>query len=128
MSPVLLLDEPTTGLDSVAAVELVEGLARFARSGTFGTAADDETATPRTVVLTLHQPPAAAFAALDRVLLLARGGRVAYAGPTAGAADALLRGAAPRAGQLPIEAALEVSSGGGWRAVARRCVLAAIPA
>jgi len=71
-SPQLLIaDEPTSGLDSYQAekvVNLLHGLAR-------------ERAIP--AVATLHQPKSSIFHALDDLLLLAPGGRVAYHGPTA---------------------------------------------
>ncbi|KAJ1549547.1 hypothetical protein HK405_011616 [Cladochytrium tenue] len=68
---VLLLDEPTSGLDAATARHMMETLKRLA--STRG----------RTVVCTLHQPRSDIFPLLDRVLLLARGGRVVYDGAPA---------------------------------------------
>jgi ABC-type multidrug transport system ATPase subunit len=66
---VLFLDEPTTGLDSEAALVVVDYCVKVAR------------ATGVVCVMTLHQPSAAIFAKLDNLLLLSRG-KLAYAGPT----------------------------------------------
>ncbi|KAI0014578.1 ABC transporter, partial [Xylariomycetidae sp. FL0641] len=72
---VLLLDEPTSGLDAFTAAGLLEALQGLAREG-------------RTLVLTLHQARSDLFRRHGhcggRVLLLARGGRPAYAGPAPG--------------------------------------------
>ena len=64
---VLFLDEPTSGLDATSAMDVMHSLRVLAQSG-------------RTVVLTIHQPRASAFAAFDRLLLLYKGG-VAFNGP-----------------------------------------------
>lgn len=65
---VLLLDEPTTGLDSSAATTIITALRRIADTG-------------RTVILTSQQTSRPeAFEQFDNVLLLSRGGEVAYAG------------------------------------------------
>lgn len=66
--PLLLMDEPTTGLDSASALSLMELLR-------------DLTAAGHTVVASIHQPRTQAFEITDRLLLLYRG-RVAYDGPT----------------------------------------------
>lgn len=65
---VLLLDEPTSGLDAFTARSIVAVLAALAQEG-------------RTLVLTIHQPRSDLFRHFGAVLLLARGGRPAYAGP-----------------------------------------------
>ncbi|MCO4773554.1 MAG: ATP-binding cassette domain-containing protein [Deltaproteobacteria bacterium] len=70
----LLLDEPTSGLDARAAMGLIRQCRRLAAEG-------------RTVLMTLHQPRVEAFALFDKVLLLAKGGKVAYFGPPGGVAD-----------------------------------------
>ncbi len=57
---VLVLDEPTTGLDATSALELMKCLQRIARSG-------------RTVVTIIHQPRYEIFELLDRIFLLSRG-------------------------------------------------------
>ncbi|KAI9328474.1 P-loop containing nucleoside triphosphate hydrolase protein [Zopfochytrium polystomum] len=71
---VLLLDEPTSGLDATTARHLMRTLKSLA------------THQDRTVVCSLHQPSSDIFKMLDRVLLLARGGRAVYEGP----ADAII--------------------------------------
>ncbi|KDQ57066.1 hypothetical protein JAAARDRAFT_35662 [Jaapia argillacea MUCL 33604] len=63
---VLLLDEPTTGLDATAAFHLLSLLSSLARRG-------------RTVILSIHQPRSDAYTLFDRICLLARGS-VVYSG------------------------------------------------
>ncbi|KAJ3061204.1 hypothetical protein HDU98_002869, partial [Podochytrium sp. JEL0797] len=65
---ILLLDEPTSGLDASSARNMMVTLKAIAAEG-------------RTVICTVHQPRSDIFPLLDRVLLLARGGRVVYQGP-----------------------------------------------
>ncbi|CAG9464094.1 unnamed protein product [Pedinophyceae sp. YPF-701] len=65
--PVLVLDEPFSGLDSFSARSLMTDLRDLAASG-------------RTVILSVHQPGPQLFSQLDRVLLLAQG-RPVYFGP-----------------------------------------------
>jgi len=55
---VLFLDEPTTGLDSFTANQIVEMLSR---------AADEH---EKTIVATIHQPSSQIYASFDRLLLL----------------------------------------------------------
>jgi ABC-type multidrug transport system ATPase subunit len=62
----VFLDEPTSGLDSFNALELIQVLARVARSGS-------------SVLLTIHQPSSDIFTAMDRLILL-KSGRVMYGG------------------------------------------------
>jgi hypothetical protein len=62
----MFLDEPTSGLDPATANELVRTLRRLADNGT-------------TVVLTTHSTDDLRHC--DRVIFLARGGRLAYDGP-----------------------------------------------
>lgn len=69
---ILFLDEPTLGLDLTTLANIVELLHRFAdREGT-------------TVIMTIHQPSPKLFYRFDSLLMLARGGRVVYNGPTLG--------------------------------------------
>jgi ABC-type multidrug transport system ATPase subunit len=68
---VLLLDEPTSGLDASAAIKVMRLLKRVARHGT-------------AVVAVVHQPRREIFDLFDNVLLLAKGGQVAYMGPRKG--------------------------------------------
>eukprot|EP00741_Cyanophora_paradoxa_P000196 tig00000402_g190.t1 len=65
---VLFLDEPTTGLDAPAAANIVRCLRRLCRTRRVA------------VVCTVHQPSAELFCSFDSLLLLQRGGRVAYFG------------------------------------------------
>jgi ABC transport system ATP-binding/permease protein len=67
---VLLLDEPTSGLDPATAAEVMQVLRSLASHGT-------------TVIVTTHAP--ADVRACDRVVLLARGGRLAFDGSPADA-------------------------------------------
>ncbi|KAB5542470.1 ABC transporter [Coniochaeta sp. 2T2.1] len=65
---VLLLDEPTSGLDAFTASSIMEVLQGLAHEG-------------RTLILTIHQARSDVFKHFGNVLLLARGGSPAYAGP-----------------------------------------------
>ncbi|KAF9875080.1 ABC multidrug transporter [Colletotrichum karsti] len=65
----LFLDEPTSGLDGQSAYEICRFLRKLAASG-------------QTIICTIHQPSATLFDAFDVLLLLARGGRTTYFGPT----------------------------------------------
>jgi ABC-type multidrug transport system ATPase subunit len=63
---VIFLDEPTTGLDSTTALQVVLLLRKLANDG-------------RTVVSTIHQPSSEVFYEFDRLLLLVEG-RCIYKG------------------------------------------------
>ncbi|KXJ90620.1 P-loop containing nucleoside triphosphate hydrolase protein [Microdochium bolleyi] len=65
---VLLLDEPTSGLDAFTAASIMDVLHGLANEG-------------RTLILTIHQARSDLFRHFGNVLLLARGGHTAYAGP-----------------------------------------------
>ncbi|KAF3424717.1 hypothetical protein E2986_04159 [Frieseomelitta varia] len=67
--PVMFLDEPTTGLDSLSSYQCIKLLRGLARSG-------------RTIICTIHQPSAAIYEMFDNVYLLAEG-RCMYEGATA---------------------------------------------
>ncbi|XP_075974239.1 ATP-binding cassette sub-family G member 4-like [Anticarsia gemmatalis] len=58
--PVLFLDEPTTGLDSRTSGQCMEMLKNLAKNG-------------RTIVCTIHQPPASIYTMFDQVYILAEG-------------------------------------------------------
>lgn len=64
----LFLDEPTSSLDSLAALQLVQHLKKIAELGV-------------TVVMVIHQPRYDLFRIMDELLLLSNG-RLAYNGPT----------------------------------------------
>ncbi len=65
----LLLDEPTSGLDARSAMQLIRQCRGLANGG-------------RTVAMTIHQPRLEAFELFDKLLLLTKGGKLAYFGPT----------------------------------------------
>ncbi|CAL8101454.1 unnamed protein product [Orchesella dallaii] len=62
----LICDEPTTGLDSFMAANLVKTLKTLANKG-------------KTIICTIHQPASDTFALFDKLLLMSEG-RVAYYG------------------------------------------------
>lgn len=66
--PVVFLDEPTTGLDSLTSAQCMTMLKKLAREG-------------RTVVCTIHQPSASIYAMFDQAYILADGMCV-YNGPS----------------------------------------------
>ena len=73
--PLLFLDEPTSGLDATSTLEVLQILRNLADDGT-------------TIIMTIHQPRIEAFRMVDNLLLLAKGGLLAYYGPaTPHAAD-----------------------------------------
>ncbi|KAK0468631.1 P-loop containing nucleoside triphosphate hydrolase protein [Armillaria novae-zelandiae] len=65
---VLVLDEPTSGLDAFTATSILDVLAQLAKEG-------------RTIITTLHQSSSELYKRFGNVLLLVKGGRVAYSGP-----------------------------------------------
>ncbi|KAH8922576.1 P-loop containing nucleoside triphosphate hydrolase protein [Atractiella rhizophila] len=65
---VLLLDEPTTGLDAFSSYQLLSTLSQLSRRG-------------RTIILSIHQPRSEAFKIFDRLAVLTKGSLV-YAGAT----------------------------------------------
>merc|ERR1719436_454161 len=64
----LFLDEPTTGLDSAAAINVMKIVRKLADRG-------------QSVICTIHQPPAAAYKCFTKMLMLQKGGTMAYFGP-----------------------------------------------
>ena len=65
---VLYMDEPTTGLSSQSALATMTLAKQIARAGI-------------AVICTIHQPACEIFSLFDKLLLLQKGGRVAYFGP-----------------------------------------------
>ncbi|KAJ5771410.1 uncharacterized protein N7511_003461 [Penicillium nucicola] len=65
----LFLDEPTSGLDGQSAFNILRFLRRLVDGG-------------QAVLCTIHQPSAVLFDAFDGLLLLAKGGKMAYFGET----------------------------------------------
>ncbi|PRP78516.1 abc transporter family protein [Planoprotostelium fungivorum] len=66
---ILFLDEPTTGLDSTVALQIVTYLKKIASLNI-------------TVICVIHQPRAEIFKLFDNVLLLSGNGKPSYFGPT----------------------------------------------
>lgn len=66
-SILLFLDEPTSGLDGQSAFNIVRFLRRLASLG-------------QAILVTIHQPSAQLLTQFDTLLLLARGGKMAYFG------------------------------------------------
>ncbi|KAF3343674.1 putative membrane protein [Verticillium dahliae VDG2] len=73
----LFLDEPTSGLDGQSAYQICRFMRRLAASG-------------QTIICTIHQPSAALFEAFDVLLLLTKGGKTTYFGPTGKNSDIVL--------------------------------------
>lgn len=63
----LFLDEPTSGLDGQSAYNIVRFMRRLVDGG-------------QAVLCTIHQPSAVLFDAFDSLVLLAKGGKMAYFG------------------------------------------------
>ena len=66
-APILFLDEPTSGLDARAAAVVIREVRKITDTG-------------RTVITTIHQPSADIFFKFDEILLMQRGGYMAYFG------------------------------------------------
>ncbi|GAA6063063.1 hypothetical protein JCM10212_003008 [Sporobolomyces blumeae] len=69
--PVLLADEPLSGLDAFTAQNVMQTLRDLASSG-------------RTLIVSVHQPRSDIWQMFDNVLLLVKGGKSAYSGPSSG--------------------------------------------
>lgn len=65
---IMFCDEPTTGLDSYVAYNIVQTLQQLARTG-------------KIVICTIHQPASNVFEMFDELILISQG-RLAYQGPT----------------------------------------------
>lgn len=99
----LFLDEPTSGLDGQSAFQICRFMRKLAMSG-------------QTIICTIHQPSAALFEAFDVLLLLAKGGRTTYFGPTGKDSATVLKyfagnGAAPAGDVNPAEFIVDVVQG-----------------
>ncbi|KAG0548825.1 hypothetical protein BDA96_01G201000 [Sorghum bicolor] len=65
---VILMDEPTTGLDARSAATVIRAVKNISETG-------------RTVVCTIHQPSTDIFEAFDELILMKNGGKIIYNGP-----------------------------------------------
>jgi ABC-type multidrug transport system ATPase subunit len=70
----LFLDEPTSGLDSTSSLAIIKSLKKLTELG-------------MTIIMVIHQPRFSIFTLFDTVLLLAKGGRTAYLGPSVNAME-----------------------------------------
>jgi ABC-type multidrug transport system permease subunit/energy-coupling factor transporter ATP-binding protein EcfA2 len=99
----LFLDEPTSGLDGQSAYNIIRFLRKLVDGG-------------QAVLCTIHQPSAVLFEAFDALLLLARGGKMAYFGETGRDSQIVLdyfarHGAPCPADENPAEHIVEVIQG-----------------
>lgn len=67
---ILILDEPTTGLDSLTCLKTMQVLRELVRQST----------QPLAVVITIHQPPHAVFELMDKAYFISNRGQVVYHG------------------------------------------------
>lgn len=67
--PLLFLDEPTSGLDATSTLKVVTLLRKLADEG-------------KTIIMTIHQPRIEVFEKMNNLILLTKGGKLAYYGPT----------------------------------------------
>ncbi|THU89231.1 P-loop containing nucleoside triphosphate hydrolase protein [Dendrothele bispora CBS 962.96] len=67
---ILIADEPTSGLDAFTASSILDALAALAKEG-------------RTVIITIHQSRSELFRHFGHLVVLAKGGQVAYSGQAA---------------------------------------------
>ncbi|RKK74746.1 ABC transporter CDR4 [Fusarium oxysporum] len=74
----LFLDEPTSGLDSQSSEAILALLRKLAVGGL-------------SILCTIHQPSAMLFQRSDRLLLMARGGKVAYFGDIGESSETMLQ-------------------------------------
>ncbi|KII94351.1 hypothetical protein PLICRDRAFT_132994 [Plicaturopsis crispa FD-325 SS-3] len=94
---VLVLDEPTTGLDASTAFQLLDTLSRLAKRG-------------RVVILSIHQPRSDAFPLFDKTTLLSSGS-VVYSGPTRDMLQHFARlGHTPPPHTNPLDFVVDISS------------------
>ncbi len=99
---VLYLDEPTSGLDSANCTYVVALLKNLAKNG-------------RTIICTIHQPPERVFFLFDKVMLLAKGGKIVYFDRPDGMLSFFSRfGLTCPRGHNPADYAVELA-GGAWQ-------------
>ncbi|KAF1325153.1 Pleiotropic drug resistance protein abc superfamily, partial [Globisporangium splendens] len=87
---ILFLDEPTSGLDARSASIVMKGVLSIALTG-------------RTVVCTIHQPSKQIFELFDSLLLLQKGGYMAYFGELGESSKKLLQYLTDIPGTAPIQ-------------------------
>ena len=100
---IVLLDEPTTGLDSAIAMDVLSHVEKSVTSRM-----------RRTVVVALHMPSAEVFALFSKLIMIADG-RLVYAGPADKAVEHFSSssiGASIEARENPADFAISVVSGG----------------
>ncbi|KAL3484275.1 ABC-2 type transporter-domain-containing protein [Aspergillus germanicus] len=105
----LFLDEPTSGLDGQSAYNIIRFLRKLVDGG-------------QAVLCTIHQPSAVLFEAFDSLLLLAKGGKMAYFGETGQDSEKVLgyfaqNGAPCPADTNPAEHIVEVIQGNGTQKI-----------
>ena len=76
---ILFLDEPTTGLDGLRALSMMQAVQKLSRDLQIS------------VVCTIHQPSKPLFELFDHLVLLCKGGFLAYIGPTGKMSQDLIR-------------------------------------
>ena len=97
---VLFLDEPTSGLDSSTSLELCQILKRLA------------TESKTTVAAIIHSPSPQTFYEFDDIVLLGKGGKMVYFGPTKGVLHYFKElGFVPNRNVNPADFAIDVISG-----------------
>ena len=96
---VLFMDEPTSGLDATAASDILQGLKKMSGLG-------------MNIITVIHQPRYSIFSLFDDVMLLCKGGMLAYLGPSQLALDYLEELGFPLPkNENPADFALDVLSG-----------------
>jgi len=96
---VLFMDEPTSGLDATAASDILQGLKKMSSLG-------------MNIITVIHQPRYSIFSLFDDVMLLCKGGMLAYLGPSQLALDYLEELGFPLPkNENPADFALDVLSG-----------------